>query len=78
MFLYLAGYIAALQDHTSIDLSQYTRFIESLYEKYGRGGGGHSWARVLGKKTGSDAAALDLFYDELEVFLKQPDEPATK
>jgi hypothetical protein len=74
MFLYLEGYRAALRDHTKIDLSQYAEFIDSLYAKYGRGGGGHSWAWVLAEKTGSDAAALDLFYDELEAFLKKKKE----
>jgi len=71
MFLYLAGYSGALQDHTKIDLTPYMEFLESLYSKYGRGGGGHSWAWVLAEKTGSDAAALDLFFDELEAFLKK-------
>jgi hypothetical protein len=69
MFLYLAGYCGALQDHTNFDLTQYGEFIETLYAKYGRGGGGHSWASVLAEKTGSDAAALGLFFDELEAFL---------
>jgi hypothetical protein len=69
MFMYLAGYSDALQHHTNIDLTKYSEFIESLYEKYGRGGGGHSWAWVLTKKTGSDAAALDLFFEELRTFL---------
>jgi hypothetical protein len=71
MFLYLAGYSVALKDHTNIDLTQYGEFLESLYTKYGRGGGGNSWAWVLGQKTGSDSAALELFYDELDTFLKR-------
>ena len=71
LFLYLAGYTAALQEHTNIDLTQYREFTEGLYAKYGRGGGGHSWAWVLGRKAGGDAAALDLFFAELESFLQQ-------
>jgi hypothetical protein len=71
LFLYLTGYSSALQEHTKIDLTQYREFEECLYAKYGRGGGGHSWAWVLGQKTGGDAAALDLFFAELESFTQQ-------
>lgn len=68
MFLFLAGYVSALRDHTKIELTIYHQFIEGLYDKYGRGGGGHSWAWVLGQRAGGDAAALDLFFRELEEF----------
>jgi hypothetical protein len=71
MFLYLAGYSGALQDHTGNDAAQYQRFILSLYLKYQPGGGGHSWAWLLSEKAGSDSAALDLFYDELDAFLER-------
>jgi hypothetical protein len=71
MFLYLVGYSGALEEHTNIDLTLYTEFLESLCTRYGRGSGGHSWAWVLGQLTGSDSAALDLFYDELDKFLQQ-------
>jgi hypothetical protein len=71
MFLYLAGYREALQDHTGIVAAQYQRFILSLYLKYQPGGGGNSWAWLLREKAGSDSAALDLFYDELDAFLER-------
>lgn len=68
LFLFLGGYTSALRDHTDLDTSQYHRFIDGLYARYGRGGGGHSWAWVLGEAAGSDAAGLDLFFAELALF----------
>ena len=44
LWMYLIGYSAALEDHTDFDLTRYDDFIDGLYAKYGRGGGGHSWA----------------------------------
>lgn len=70
LFLFLAGYRAALREHTDLDLSDYETFIEGLYERYGRGGGGHSWAGVLAEVAGNDAAGLQLFFEELEAFLR--------
>ncbi len=71
LFQYLVGYRDALQDHTVKVMSRYEAFIERLYTKYGYGGGGHSWAYVLGQVAGSDAAALDLFFAELDLFQQE-------
>jgi len=68
LFLFLAGYRAALREHTDLDLSGYATFIEGLYDRYGRGGGGHSWAYVLTEVAGGDAEGLQLFFEELEAF----------
>jgi hypothetical protein len=68
LFLFLVGYTAALQDHSALDISEFSTFIEGLYAKYGYGGGGHSWAWVLGQEAGGDAAGLDLFFKELAAF----------
>ena len=68
LFIYLQGYSQALEEHTTFDISKYVAFIESLYVKYGKGGGGHSWAWVLGQVMGNDTAALDLFFEELMAF----------
>jgi hypothetical protein len=68
LFMFLAGYTAALEDHTSCDVSRYRAFIEGLYAKYGYGGGGHSWAWVLSQTAGGDAEALTLFFAELASF----------
>ena len=71
LFLFLAGYRAALREHTALDLSDYETFIEGLYDRYGRGGGGHSWAYVLTEVAGGDAEGLQLFFDELEAFRRR-------
>jgi hypothetical protein len=42
LFMFLCGYSAAIQDQTKLDLAQYRSFIESLYAKYGYGGGRQS------------------------------------
>ena len=68
MFNFLAGFATALHDHTTADLTQYGAFIDSLYAKYGSAGDGHSWATALARHAGSDAAALDLFFEELDAF----------
>jgi hypothetical protein len=68
LFLYLAGYTDAVHDHTAHVTSRYAAFIDGLYAKYGRGGGGHGWASVLGEAAGGDAAGLDLFFAELAAF----------
>src|SRR5262249_51965126 len=68
LFLYLAGYRNAVADHTARNTALYEAFIEGLYAKYGLGGGGHSWAWVLGQAAGGDAAGLDLFFTELMSF----------
>jgi hypothetical protein len=68
LFLFLQGYECALKDQRRADLSGYDRFIDGLYGKYGRGGGGDSWATVLAGVAGGDAIALDLFFNELEFF----------
>ena len=52
LFLFLAGYVAAVGDLTARDTSGYGAFVEGLYAKYGYGGGGHSWAWVLGQAAG--------------------------
>jgi hypothetical protein len=70
LFLYLVGYRQAIQERTELDTSRFSRFIESLYEKYGAGGGGHSWAWVLSHKAGGDPEGLDLFFAELDLFLQ--------
>ena len=74
LFTYLAGYVGALLDHTDLNLTQYEQFIEGLYARYGYGGGGHSWAWVLGQSAGGDAAGLDLFFAELEAFQQRQGE----
>jgi hypothetical protein len=76
LFTFLLGYSVAVHDLTFRDTTKYEAFIEALYAKYGRGGGGHSWAYVLGQATGGDAAALDLFFAELESFLQTPRDEA--
>jgi hypothetical protein len=68
LFMFLCGYTAALRDHTALDVSQYRAFIDGLYAKYGRGGGGHSWAAVLSREAGGDTEALSLFFAELASF----------
>jgi len=68
LFLYLVGYKTAVRDQTTADIAQYDAFIDSLYAKYGRGGGGDSWARVLGHVAGSDELGLELFFAELAAF----------
>ena len=75
LFLFLAGYVTAVQNHTALDLSRYQAFIDGLYAKYGYGDGGHSWAWVLGQVAGGDAAGLDLFFTELTTFEQQPITP---
>lgn len=68
LFMYLVGYTAALGDHTSLDLSRYQEFIDGLYSKYGRGGGGHSWGWILNQAAGGDAEALNIFFADLASF----------
>ena len=68
LFMYLCGYQAALKEHTELDLAAYREFIEGLYEKYGCGGGGNSWATVLAQRAGGDAEALHLFFTELAAY----------
>ena len=68
LFMYLCGYKDALRDHSDFDISRYQDFIEYLYAKYGMGGGGHSWAWVLGQAAGGDAEGLDLFFAEMKAF----------
>jgi hypothetical protein len=68
LWMYLGGYTDALGDHTDYDFTRYVEFINGLYAKYGRGGGGHSWAWVLGHTAGSDADGFDLFFSELDLF----------
>ena len=68
LFMFLGGYVMALVDHTSHDCSRYAAFIEGLSVKYGTGGGGRSWAWVLSRAAGGDAAGLDLFFEELDLF----------
>ena len=77
LFLYLAGYRDAVHAHAGGDTSGYGAFIEGLYAKYGRGGGGHSWAWVLGRAAGSDSAGLDLFFEELGAFQQRHAEPGS-
>jgi hypothetical protein len=72
LFMFLGGYTAAVQNQSDVSLTQYREFIDGLYAKYGFGGGGHSWAWVLGQKAGGDAAGLDLFFAELEAFQNKP------
>ncbi len=74
LFLFLAGYKASLRDHTDHNTSRYDVCIDSLYAKYGHGGGGHSWARVLSEAANGDAAGLDLFFAELAMF-RNPQAP---
>ena len=78
LFLYLAGYRTAVQQHTTHDMSRYVEFIDALYSKYGYGGGGHSWASVLAQKAGNDANDLDLFFTELDTFLSSQTEPSSE
>jgi hypothetical protein len=75
---FLAGYRMALyelmlQDSrlaAHADTSQSEAFFEGLYVKYGRGGGGHSWAFVLTNAAGGDRdAAWTLLQRELSEFL---------
>lgn len=66
--MFLVGYSVALQNHTDLNVSRYREFIDSPYAKYGYGGGGNSWAWVLGQAAGGDAAGLDLFFAELDAF----------
>ena len=68
LFLYIAGYRNALRDHATGDTARYGEFIDGLHAKYGYGGGGHSWAWVLGQVAGGDSAGLDLFFAELSAF----------
>ena len=75
LFLFLVGYTAAVGDHTDLDTSRYGAFIDGLYAKYRYGGGGHSWAWVLGQAAGGDAAGLDLFLTELASFQQRHAEP---
>ena len=65
---YLNGYAEAIRENTNLDITRYSDFIEGLYAKYGRGGGGHSWAWVLTQAAGGDAPGLDLFFTELDAF----------
>ena len=73
LFQFLNGYIAALRDHTALGFTEWHAFVEVLYGRYGYGGGGESWARVLGRAAGGDAAGLDLFYAELDAFRRRAD-----
>jgi hypothetical protein len=72
---HLIGYRCALEDHADFDLTRFDSFIEGLYTKYGRGGGGHSWAWVLGQAAGGDAAGLDLFFAEMDAFCEDANRP---
>jgi hypothetical protein len=58
----------AIRENTGLDIGRFNDFIEGLYTKYGRGGGGHSWAWVLARVAGGDAPGLDLFFAELDAF----------
>jgi hypothetical protein len=71
LYMFLAGYTCAMYVHTKLDPARYREFIEVLHAKYGHGGGGHSWASVLAQSAGGDAAALDLFFAELDFFLQK-------
>ena len=75
LFLYLAGYRDAAADLAGWDMGRYQAFVDGLYAKYGRGGGGHSWAWVLGRVAGGDSAGLDLFFTELAMFQQRHAEP---
>jgi hypothetical protein len=77
LFLYLAGYRDAARDLSDRDSSRYSEFVEGLYAKYGRGGGGNSWAWVLDQVAGGDAHGLDLFFGELDEFLRRHNTPGT-
>jgi hypothetical protein len=69
LFDHLAGYVRAVEDHTKLDSSLYESFIQSLYDKYGHGGGGESWATQLTATAGGDTQAFYLFFKELDTFL---------
>jgi hypothetical protein len=68
LFMFLHGFTFALNQYTGLKSTWYDDFIDHLYDKFGRGGGGHSWASVLTYKAGSEDTALDLFFEELDRF----------
>jgi hypothetical protein len=69
LFDHLAGYVRGVEDPTKLDSSLYGSFIQSLYDKYGYGGGGDSWATLLTATAGGDTQAFYLFFKELDAVL---------